>query len=74
MTLSKLKKHQRAAIKKLPVDLSVSGRLLEQGFLPQSEISLAHKAPFNGPMAFYLQGSKISIQQHVAEQIHIELL
>ncbi len=74
MTLSKLQKHQKATIKMLPKDLSISGRLMEQGFFPNSEIALAHKAPFSGPLAFYLHGTKVSIQQQLAAQIEVELV
>lgn len=74
MTLSKLKKHQRAFIKTLPSDLAISGKLMEQGFFPKTEISLAHKAPFNGPVAFYLHGTKVSLQHMLAAQIEVELV
>lgn len=73
MTLSKLCKNQKALIKTLPEDLTLSARLMEQGFYPNSEISLAHKAPFSGPLAFYLHGTKVSIQQTLASKIEIEL-
>ncbi|XQW84742.1 FeoA family protein [Thalassotalea piscium] len=73
MTLSKLKKKQRARIKSLPSDLLLSSRLMEQGFVPNSLVELAHIAPFNGPRAFYLHGTKMSIHQSLAAQIHIEL-
>lgn len=73
MTLVKLGKHQKARIKTLPQDLVLSSRLMEQGFYPKSEITLAHKAPFKGPLAFYLHGAKVSIQQALAEKIEIEL-
>lgn len=73
VTLSKLKKKQRARIKSLPDDLSLSSRLMEQGFVPNSLVELAHIAPFNGPLAFYLHGTKMSIHQSLAALIHIEL-
>lgn len=74
MTLSKLEKHQRALITKLPANLAISGKLMEQGFFPQTEVSLAHKAPFNGPAAFYLHGTKVSLQNMLAQQIEVELV
>ncbi len=74
MTLSKLKKNQRARIKSLPNDLGISARLMEQGFFPNSEIALAHKAPFTGPLAYYLHGTKISLQHNLAAQINVELV
>ena len=73
MTLSKLKRAQKARITQLPSDFFLSGKLIEQGFVPNSEVYLAHKAPFNGPMAFYLHGTKVCIQQNIAALIQIEV-
>jgi len=72
MTLAELKPNQKAVISRLPEDLDLAALLLEQGFVPDSEISLAHKAPFNGPMAFRIQNTKISIGQKIAGQIKVE--
>lgn len=73
MTLTTLCKHQKALIKALPQEIELSTRLMEQGFYPNSEIMLAHKAPFNGPVAFYLHGTKVSLQPALAAKIQIEL-
>jgi len=72
MTLVNLKKLQRARIKSLPLDLALSARLMEQGFVPNTIIEMAHSAPFNGPVAFYLHGTKVSIQHSLAAQINVE--
>lgn len=72
MTLVNLKKLQRARIKSLPLDLTLSARLMEQGFVPDAIIEMAHSAPFNGPVAFYLHGTKVSIQHSLAAQINVE--
>jgi len=34
-------------------------------------VALAHKAPFNGPVAYRLHNTKISIQRSVAQQIQV---
>lgn len=72
MTLAELKPNQKAIIARLPEDLDLAALLLEQGFVPDSEISLAHKAPFNGPMAFRIHNTKISIGRKIADQIKVE--
>ena len=60
MTLSQLMRTQRAVIRSLPENFDLTSQLIEQGFALKTEISLAHKAPFNGPLAFHLHGkSKI---------------
>ncbi|WDE11293.1 FeoA family protein [Thalassomonas haliotis] len=71
MTLAELKPNRKAIISRLPEDLDLAALLLEQGFVPDSEISLAHKAPFNGPMAFRIHNTKMSIAQKVADQIKV---
>lgn len=74
MTLDQLTHNQRSKIKALPEDMDISHSLMEQGFVTHAEVMLAHRAPFKGPLAFKLQGAKVSIQPKVAEQIKIELI
>ena len=74
MTLVELKKSQRATISYLPDNLDLTAQLMEQGFSLKSEICMAHKAPFNGPVAFHLHGTKISLSANIAQQIGIELI
>jgi ferrous iron transport protein A len=73
MTLADLTRHQKAHISVLPNDVELAARLLEQGFSLRTEISLAHKAPWNGPLAFRLHNTKVTIQPKVAEQITVIL-
>ena len=73
MTLVNLQKRQRARIKTLPKDLILSARLMEQGFVPEAVVEMAHSAPFKGPVAFYMHGTKVSIQHSLAAQINVEL-
>ncbi len=74
MTLSELTTNQQARISYLPSNFVLSAQLIEQGFALKSEISLAHRAPFNGPLAFHLHGTKICLPVAIAQQINIELL
>lgn len=71
MTLSELPLNKPAKITALPQDETIAAQLMEQGFTVRTLVSLAHKAPFNGPMAFRIHNTKISIQRAVAEQIGI---
>jgi ferrous iron transport protein A len=71
MTLADVVKNQIVKISRLPLDEILSAQLLEQGFALRTEIALAHKAPFNGPMAFRLHNTKISIQRCIAKQIQV---
>jgi len=72
MTLADLAKNKQAKISALPTDEILAAQLLEQGFSLRTSVSLAHKAPFNGPMAFRLHNTKISMQRSVAEQISVD--
>lgn len=74
MTLSELPVNQPASISYLPDNFDLSAQLIEQGFALKTKISLAHKAPFNGPLAFYMHGTKMSLPQAIAKQIKVELL
>jgi len=71
MTLVDVAKNQVVKISGLPIDERLSAQLLEQGFALRTEVALAHKAPFNGPIAFRLHNTKISIQRSIAEQIQV---
>lgn len=71
MTLSELPLNKPAKISALPENETIATQLIEQGFTLRTPISLAHKAPFNGPMAFRIHNTKISIQRSVADQIGI---
>ncbi len=72
MTLADLPRNTRVKITALPSDEVIAAQLLEQGFALRTEVSLAHKAPFNGPMAFRLHNTKISLQRAVAAQISVD--
>jgi len=74
MTLVDLTKNQKAKIIALPQDKMLATQLLEQGFVPNCEISLAHKAPLNGPLAFRLNNTKMIMQQHLAKQITVDVI
>ncbi|GLX78846.1 hypothetical protein tinsulaeT_21860 [Thalassotalea insulae] len=74
MTLQQLKAAQKARIKTLPTDIELTTKLIEQGFSLSSEVALAHRAPFNGPLAFYLHGTKVCIPADIAKQINVELV
>jgi ferrous iron transport protein A len=74
MTLSQLTRSQRAVIRTLPESFDLTAKLIEQGLALKAEVSLAHKAPFNGPIAFNLHGTKICLSPRIAQQIGIEIV
>ncbi|MFT6193580.1 MAG: ferrous iron transport protein A [Cognaticolwellia sp.] len=66
--------NQPAHISYLLANFALSAQLIEPDFALKSKISLAHKAPFNGPLTFYLHGTKMCLPANIAKQINIELL
>jgi ferrous iron transport protein A len=74
MTLADLPRNQKAQISVLPQDIHLAEKLLEQGFILKTEISLAHKALWNGPLAFRLHNTKVTITPAVAKQIEVTLI
>jgi ferrous iron transport protein A len=69
MTLLELPKGKTFKISSLPSNKAISEQLIAQGFTLQTKISLVHKAPFNGPVAFRLHNTKFSLQRSIAKQI-----
>lgn len=48
--------------------------LMELGFLPGKYITLQHKAPAGGPMAFQMEETLLALRTHEAALIQIELI
>lgn len=74
MTLIELKQQQKARIANLPKNFDLAAKLIEQGFALKTELALVHKAPFNGPLAFVLHGTKICLTSDIAKQIEVEVV
>jgi|TARA_R110002096_G_C14197858_1_gene688613 ferrous iron transport protein A len=47
-------------------------RMMEMGVLPGKKISLLKKAPFNGPMAFIIDGNVLALRIEEADLIHLK--
>ena len=46
-------------------------RLLELGFLPETEIRVVRRAPLRDPIAFYLRGGQICLRRSEAARIRV---
>jgi len=57
----------------LDVDASTpeGRRLLELGFLPETEIRVVRRAPLGDPIAFYLRGGQICLRASEAARIRV---
>lgn len=71
MTLLDIDNNVVVTITQLPLDELLATLLLEQGFSLGTEVSVAHKAPFNGPVALRLHNTKLSIPRSIAAQIKV---
>ena len=69
--LSSLAPGSRATI--IDVDASTPGghRLLELGFLPETEIRVVRRAPLRDPTVFYLRGCQICLRRSEAALIRV---
>ena len=72
MTLLDLDIDAVVIIDQLPLDEQLASLLLEQGFSLGTEVSVAHKAPFNGPIAIRLHNTKLCIPRSIAVQIKVK--
>jgi ferrous iron transport protein A len=70
--LSSLAPGRRATV--LDVDASTprGRRLLELGFLPETEIRVVRRAPLGDPIAFYLRGGQICLRHSEAALIRVQ--
>jgi ferrous iron transport protein A len=51
-----------------------SRRLLDLGFVPETEVRVVRRAPLGDPIAFYLRGGQICLRHAEAEQIRVYAL
>lgn len=64
---------QRAVLRRiLPTDAQVA--MMNMGLLPGDVVELTNRAPNNGPVAIWCNGTKIACRSDVAQQIEVELL
>ena len=73
LSITSLKKGQKAIIKDFSVDL-IPLKLLEMGCLPGNEVSLIQEAPFKDPLYLTVNGSHLAIRKEMASKIEIELI
>ncbi len=73
ITIASLSIGQKGKIKDFPVD-ELPLKLLEMGCLPENEVELLQKAPFDDPLYLKINGSYVSIRKEMAKKIEIELL
>lgn len=72
MTLLDIDNDVVVTITQLPLDELLTSLMLEQGFSLGTEVSVAHKAPYNGPIAIRLHNTKLCVPRSIAVQIKVK--
>lgn len=72
MVLSELNPMQSAKVLALPEDSEAILSLVEQGIVPECELTLMHKALFGGPIAVMVDNTKLALSRALAGQIKVE--
>ena len=69
--LSSLAPDCRATVVDVDASTPEGHRLLELGFLPDTEIRVVRRAPLSDPIAFYLRGCQICLRRSEAALIRV---
>jgi len=69
--LSSLNPGSQATITDVDATTPEGHRLLELGFLPETEIRVVRRAPLRDPIAFYLRGGQICLRRSEAALIRV---
>jgi ferrous iron transport protein A len=69
--LSSLAPGSHARITDVDATTPEGHRLLELGFLPETEIRVVRRAPLRDPIAFYLRGGQICLRRSEAALIRV---
>ena len=69
--LSSLARGDRAIVLGVDASTPEGRRLLELGFLPETEIRVVRRAPLGDPIAFYLRGGQICLRDSEAARIRV---
>ncbi len=69
--LSSLPPGSHATITDVDASTPEGHRLLELGFLPETEIRVVRRAPLRDPIVFYLRGGQICLRRSEAARIRV---
>jgi len=71
VTLATLAPGYRARVRDVDASKPEGRRLLELGFLPDTEIHVVRCAPLGDPIAFYLRGGQICLRRSEAALVRV---
>ncbi len=70
-TLADLPIGQRCVLDRIDLPEDIGRRLMELGFLPGNEITLARRAPGGGPRVFRVDGSEVALREETAGRLFV---
>ncbi len=72
ISLSELKKGDRAVISKIKVQGGLGRRLRDMGLVPGSPVELIRVAPLGDPIEIKIKGYRLSLRKEEAADIYVE--
>lgn len=72
MDLSQLRRGQRAIVRRVEGEPSLTVRLMELGLLPGATVWVVRVAPLGDPMVVSLRGAELSLRSAEARLVEIE--
>lgn len=72
MDLSQLRRGQRAIVRRVEGEPSLTVRLMELGLLPGATVAVVRVAPLGDPMVVSLRGAELSLRSAEARLVEIE--
>jgi ferrous iron transport protein A len=72
--LSSLAAGCRATVLAVDASTPQGRRLLDLGFVPETEVRVVRRAPLGDPIAFYLRGGQICLRRGEAARIRVRAL
>lgn len=72
MSLDEIKLNEKAIIKKVECQGNIKRRLLDLGFIKETEITPILISPSKDPRAFYIRGSTIALRKEDAKNVLVK--
>ncbi|NUM81201.1 ferrous iron transport protein A [bacterium] len=72
--LSELSYGQTAALKEIKINGIQRRRLLDFGFIKDSEIRVAQRSPLGDPTAYWIKGALIALRKEETDHIFVEII
>ena len=72
--LSDLQVGERAIVQELELDHPVAEHLMNLGFVPGLEVTVARSGPGGDPRVYRVEGTEVAIRRELSRHIHVSLV